>query len=569
MFWTKSRTVLGCTAMLALSGLVFSPLALAKPRDEGEAGRGRPGNRGREVAAERPIAQQPVATAPATPGGQAAPAAPSKPDRVYRAGPVGPWQPGTGQTRGVAPSGGVRETPVSEGGKGLARQPYVKRGNESGQTERANPYRIYQAPERQNVPEERQRVYRPQPADDGKARRVDDGQTQRVQPPRGVLERPQGEPGTRAGQGRERERVRGEEPKAYQPEPRDRDRIREQERPTRPEPQGREDRAYRVPKADFRGPEADRDVRIVKRENQERLQSRLRERVQEQNRLVVRPERKAPAYDIVGNAVSSDTTLVLREHVSRINVSYTRVRRAFGEPSYFYLIAPRSRLDYWDGYWDGYVDGHWAGKHYRHGPNVVINFYYGYYWSDPYWFAFYYPGYYPSVYHYWGWCPGWVYPDRVYYVPTDYTYFPATPYRYYNTGYRVDELAAQRVIEDVRKAWFNSDISSLAYHLTDEVDIRVYFDGEYSYSTTTEDYYAMTVDAMATTETVALDFDRAIWLSSNEVFVTGRHVFWDPSEQRQTIYVSYRFRNLGGEWYLVAVGSSLDPIRHSYRDFRY
>jgi hypothetical protein len=33
--------------------------------------------------------------------------------------------------------------------------------------------------------------------------------------------------------------------------------------------------------------------------------------------------------------------------------------------------------------------------------------------------------------------------------------------------------------------------------------------------------------------------------------------------------VSYRFRNLGGEWFLVAVGSSLEPIQHQYRDFRY
>ncbi len=68
---------------------------------------------------------------------------------------------------------------------------------------------------------------------------------------------------------------------------------------------------------------------------------------------------------------------------------------------------------------------------------------------------------------------------------------------------------------------------------------------------------------------MALDFDRPIWLSTHEFFVTGRHVFYDPAGVRNTVYVSYRLRLLGGEWYIVAVGSSLEPIRHKYRDFRY
>ncbi len=261
--------------------------------------------------------------------------------------------------------------------------------------------------------------------------------------------------------------------------------------------------------------------------------------------------------------------MIVRDRISRISIGYGRIRRHHGMPHHQYLIAPRSRAHYWHGYWDGYADGYYAGRHYWHGSHYVISFYYAYYWSDPYWFAFYYPGYYPAIYHYWGWCPGWVYPSRVYYVPVEYVYVPATAYRYYPTTYYVDEAAARRTIEDIRRAWFESEISTLAYHLTDRVDIRVYFDGEYEYSTTTEDYYAMTVDAMATTHTVALDFDRPIWLSTHEFFVTGRHVFYDPLERRQQVYVSYRFRNLGGEWFIVAVGSSLDPIRHKYQDFRY
>jgi hypothetical protein len=310
-------------------------------------------------------------------------------------------------------------------------------------------------------------------------------------------------------------------------------------------------------------------VRAVPREEHQRMKTRLTERLRDQNRLALRPQRARPNRDVVGNPVNADVKFILRDNVSRLSASYGRIRRDFGPPSHHFVFAPRSRADYWDGYWDGYADGHWAARRHRHHAPVVINFYYGYYWSDPYWLGFWYPGYHPSIYHYWGWCPGWIHPTRVYCVPTEYVYVPVTAYRYYPSAYSVDQVGAQRAIEDIRRAWFESEVGSLAYHLTDRLDIRIYFDGEYAYSTSTEDYYAMTVDAMATTQTVAMDFNNPIWISTHEVFYTGRHVFYDPSGDKQTVYVSYRFRRLGGEWFLVAVGSSLKPIRHQYRDFRY
>jgi hypothetical protein len=306
----------------------------------------------------------------------------------------------------------------------------------------------------------------------------------------------------------------------------------------------------------------------VRPQEQQQFRQELQERIRSRNKVERRVEQR-PSHDVLGNKVSADVKVIYRDSISRISINYGRLRRHFGTPAHHYVIAPRSRADYWDGYWDGYADGYHAGKHHWNGTRVVINYYYGYYWSDPYWFAFYYPGYYPSIYHYWGWCPGWVQPARVYYVPVEYVYVPSTPYRYYKPVAYVDDAAAYRTIEDVRVAWVQSEIATLAYHLTDAIDIRVYFDGEYEYSTTTEDYYAMTVDAMATTHTVAMEFDTPIWLSTHEFFVTGRHVFYDPSGSRQTVYVSYRFRNLGGEWYLVAVGTSLDPIGHQYSDFRW
>ena len=352
---------------------------------------------------------------------------------------------------------------------------------------------------------------------------------------------------------RERERSRQEE----------QSRLRVPSTPATP-PSG--NRRLGIPSAPFRGPEADEKVRIVPRERQQETQRQLIDRLRNVNGFRGVPDRALPGRDVVGNPVPAKTGRLIRDDVAGLRGGYERIRRQLGYPEHNYIIVPRRPSDYWDGYWDGYTNGYRDGQHH---PLVVINFYYPYYWSDPYWFAFHYPGYHPSIYHYWGWCPGWVHPARVYYVPVEYVYVAVTPYRYYYSGYQLDQVGAQRAVEDVRRAWFESEIGSLAAHLTDELDIRIYFDGEYEYSTSTDDYYAMTVDAMATTQTVAMDFEAPIWLSSHEVFYTGRHVFYDPEGGRQQVYVSYRFRRLGAEWYLVAVGSSLEPIRHQYRDFRY
>ncbi len=423
-------------------------------------------------------------------------------------------------------------------------------------------YRLYGPPEQQTSPQPRGRTYRPAPV-------TAPGNERPPQSHRPPAAREQRRIQPWSGRPADGEQTQGRQ--RYPDRARQQERTRERYRPPEDMPSdalGRGNRLHRVPEADFQGPEADRRVRLVRPGDRTRMETRLRDRIREQNRLHQRPERALPSHDTVGNAISADVALLVRDNISRVSIGYGRVRRHFGAPTHHYLVAPRSRADYWHGYWDGYADGYHAGRHYWHGSRFVVTFYYGYYWSDPYWCAFYYPGYYPAIYHYWGWSPGWVYPSRAYYVPVEYVYVPTTAYRYYPSTYHVDEAAARAATDDIRRAWFESEISALAYHLTDRVDIRVYFDGEYEYTTTTEDYYAMTVDAMATTHTVALDLDRPIWLSTHEFFVAGRHVFYDPLDKRQTVYVSYRLRNLGGEWYIVAVGSSLEPIRHKYRDFR-
>jgi hypothetical protein len=273
--------------------------------------------------------------------------------------------------------------------------------------------------------------------------------------------------------------------------------------------------------------------------------------------------------DVVGHQIPRDARFIERDRTSHLRRSYTRVEGHLGIPSHFYSFIPRGRSDYDEGYWDGYGDGRRAGQHrHAHGA-VVLSFYYGYYYSDPDWFGFSCPGYYPSAYHYLGYTPPWVYPARVYVSPSEFVYVPdLNPYGRDPERWRVDEAGARQAISDLERAWLDSDIDLVTRHLTDEMDVRVYFDGEYNYTTSTEDYYGMTADALTTTQTTSIRFGRPIFISSHEVFYTGRQEFYDPDGELQTTYLSYRLRQLGDEWYIVAIGTSPNPIEHKYHDFR-
>jgi len=317
-------------------------------------------------------------------------------------------------------------------------------------------------------------------------------------------------------------------------------------------------RRLAIPEASFRGAGSEAKVRTVAPAEAKLAPARLRDWVRQLNKPSggVNPAR--PAVDVVGNRVPADAMLLNRNTTTNITINYTTIVNNFGAPGHSYLVAPGAA-------WGG---GYFSGTHHQHSV-VLLDLFYPFYYSDPWFVGFSYTGYYPSVYAYFGWSPGWVYPQRVYYAPADYIYVPATAPRYYSSGYRLDYSGAARAISDIRSSWLDGDTGPLAAHLTNEVDIRVYFDGKYSYTTTTDDFYAMTLDTLATTRTLAMDFDDPIWISSEEVFYTGRQVFDDPDGERHTVYVSFRFRKLGAEWYLVALGTSLNPIEHQYTDFRY
>lgn len=297
--------------------------------------------------------------------------------------------------------------------------------------------------------------------------------------------------------------------------------------------------------------------RVERTTSPQMLQSWLR--TQNAGARTLRPDR-----DVLGNQIPRDAVVVSPDRLTRMNRDFGAVRERFGDPAHRVAFIPRTGFDR-DFF--GIHDGHDGFHRHRHHSIVVINFFYPFYFSDPFWFGFGYPGYYPSVYSFWGWTPAWVYPDRVVYSPPSYVYGTANPYYLYG-GSSVDSVGAQAAIEDIRQAWITGDAQLIAQYLTDQQEVAVYFSGDYTYSTSSQDYYGMTVDAISTTQTVALDFDDPVWVSQNEVFYTGRHTFTDPDGSQRTVYVSYLLKKIGGAWYIESVGSSPQPIQSQYRDFR-
>ncbi len=100
------------------------------------------------------------------------------------------------------------------------------------------------------------------------------------------------------------------------------------------------------------------------------------------------------------------------------------------------------------------------------------------------------------------------------------------------------------------------------------MDVQIFFNGTYSYTTKARDYAQMTLDNFATIKTSGLDFDNPIWISPTQAFVTGRQTFTDPDGVQNTMYLSYLLQQYGTDWFVTAFGSSKQPIQSQYQDFR-
>ncbi len=247
--------------------------------------------------------------------------------------------------------------------------------------------------------------------------------------------------------------------------------------------------------------------------------------------------RRIPSGKIAG------TRVIDRTSIRQLRPSYDQVVRHFGRPpAHRFAFEPR-RI-----YTRGFRQSHFRDR-------VSLSFYFGYYHSEPEWVGLYHRGYYPAVYVLWGWCPGWILPARVHYTVFDYLDRRPAPRDY---------RGVDRAVDDLQTAWTDGDLELIDNYLTDDVKVRIYFNGKYSYSLAIEDFRQMTADALASTKTTAIRFNQPIWLAPREVFISGHQLFLDPEGGEHQMYISYRLRRLGSSWYIVAFGSSDEPIV-SYR----
>jgi hypothetical protein len=289
-----------------------------------------------------------------------------------------------------------------------------------------------------------------------------------------------------------------------------------------------------------------------------------------------------PGVGTPGNTIPRSARNLTGDRLATTNPAARSLRQQVGTPENRFAFNPRHNEgnsnwnNNWDndGKWHGDHDG-WKGHHHDGDDDDFDDFFFGFgfgtlfssafwypwYYSNPWWFGFGYPGYYPSVYSYWGWTPGWVMPSQVYYEPSAPVYISSNPYTYY--GVNRDEAGAQQAISDIRTAWLTGDANLISVHLSDQLDIRVAFNGQYSYTTSSKDYYGMTLDAIGTSRVVSMDFGNPVWISDSDVLYTGRQVFISPDKTQHTVYLSYRLANVNGNWYIVGIGSSLQPVSPS------
>ena len=146
--------------------------------------------------------------------------------------------------------------------------------------------------------------------------------------------------------------------------------------------------------------------------------------------------------------------------------------------------------------------------------------------------------------------------DRSY---THYSYNSAPIYvsgTYYNNS-RYDRL--DDALAEIRSGWISGRYDLIQRHVRARQTIAVLLDGQYDYSISSDDYLAMTRDAISDLDTVSLTWDSVRERGDGEITAFGRHAY-RSSGQTRTIYVSYTLQQIGRDYFITEVGSSEYPL---------
>ncbi|MHB0997828.1 MAG: nuclear transport factor 2 family protein [Armatimonadota bacterium] len=192
--------------------------------------------------------------------------------------------------------------------------------------------------------------------------------------------------------------------------------------------------------------------------------------------------------------------------------------------------------------------------------NININpFRYKHYCYD------YTPSYsYPSIYcYYYDYFPPYVYSSRIFYHEPfryNYRYIEIPVFMNYPDNYYFSDPAKRALkiaLRDIQSAWEENDADRIMSYIRPESSIAVFMRGDYSYSIDWQDFYDMTRDAMSSIRTRSFEFDHVSRRQkTGDIVAYAKHIFEDWDGNRETVYVSYTFERVSGDWYISEVGTS-------------
>ena len=150
----------------------------------------------------------------------------------------------------------------------------------------------------------------------------------------------------------------------------------------------------------------------------------------------------------------------------------------------------------------------------------------------------------------------------------------------------------QAAFADIARAWTDGDIAPFRKHIRDtDTRVSVFLNKKYSYSIASGDFVQITRDALDRLHTISFDFTRLRKAKTGDVTAYGTHVYRTGDAQtgtdsstvpfdqngadtggtdtsnadpvvgvNKTVYVSYTLRHRDGQWYIVEVDSSDQPL---------
>ena len=172
-----------------------------------------------------------------------------------------------------------------------------------------------------------------------------------------------------------------------------------------------------------------------------------------------------------------------------------------------------------------------------------------YYWYYPYDYAYYcWNRYHYDPWYVWPYYYAYAYPSYFYYYvtppvvivnePVDWGYGESyIPYVTWPSDGLMDARG------DIEQAWRHERIELLDRHLDPDHTIASYFRDEYTHGLSSDEFIQLTLDAFSGIRTVSFDLSSARYVSTRYwARLKGKHVFYDPSDQRTEVYVSYLMR---------------------------